>query len=192
MKKLIYLTTNPDKKKEAELVLRDKYGIDIDVYVPDFKIPEIQAETCSKVVKFSAEYAANKMNVPVLKSDSGLYLECLGGLPGPFNAYFAEQIGVEKFLKLLENEENRNAKIEHCFAYCEPGKSPIVFKGKGYGTISYKSKGNAGHWHDHFYIPKGETKTLSELREENPLEETKFWGNALEDFAKWYIDNVEE
>ena len=192
MKKLIYLTTNPDKKREAELVLRGKYGIDVEIVIPDFTIPEIQADNCAKVAKFSAQYASNILNVPVLKSDSGLYLECLGGLPGPFNAYFAEQLGIDKFLDLIKNETNRKAKIEHCFAYCEPGKHPVVFKGTGVGTIAYNKSGNVGHWHDHFYIPQGETKTLSQLREDNPLEETKFWGNALEDFAKWYINNVEE
>lgn len=186
MNKLIYLTTNPDKIKEAELVLNGKFHLNIEIRKVDFYIPEIQADNCGDVAKFSAEFAANKLGVPVLKSDSGLYLECLGGLPGPYNSYFAEQIGIEKFLDLIKGQENRNARIEHCFAYCEPNKCPILFKGEGVGHIAFESKGNLGHWHDKFYIPNGENKTLSELREEDALRETQFWGNALEDFAKWY------
>ncbi len=156
------------------------------------EVVEIQAKTCSEVVAFSVKYAADKLGCAVLKSDSGLYLEALGGLPGPYNAYFDKQIGIEKFLELFKNEENRKARLEHCFAYCEPGKEPIVFSGGGTGTIAYEARGTRGRWHDKFYIPDGENKTLSELREENYEYEASFWGDAKDQFAKWYKENVIE
>ena len=137
-------------------------------------------------------YAADRLGCAVLKSDSGLYLDALGGLPGPYNHYFDKQIGVEKFLQLLQDEKNRKARLEHCFAYCEPGKEPIVFSGGGTGTIAYEARGERGRWHDKFYIPDGETKTLSELREENYEREATFWGDAKDQFAKWYRENVLE
>lgn len=40
-----------------------------------------------------------------------------------------------------------------------------------------------------FFIPDRETKTLSELREEDEMNEAKFWGTAIDDFAKWYKEN---
>lgn len=188
MSKIIYLTTNPNKMEEAKKIFIDKYGLDLEIINPNFEILEIQAESCSKVAAFSAKYAADKIGQPVLKSDSGLYIECLGGLPGPYNAYFANQIGIEKFLKLLKYEQNRKAKIEHCFAYCEPNSEPIVFSGEGYGTISFYAKGKCGNWHDKFYIPEGETKTLSELRDIDYELESSYWGDAKDQFAKWYIE----
>ena len=42
------------------------------------------------------------------------------------------------------------------------------------------------------HIPDGETKTLSELREENYEREATFWGDAKDQFAKWYRENVLE
>jgi XTP/dITP diphosphohydrolase len=189
MEKIIYLTTNPYKIREAELILRDKYGIEIEAMEPGFEIYEIQAKTCGEVAGFSARYAADKLGKPCLKSDTGLYIDVLGGLPGPYNAYFDKQIGVEKFLKMMEGETNRKARIEHCFAYCEPGKEPIVFAGGGTGTIAYEAKGELGRWHDKFYIPDGETKTLSELRAIDPEKEARFWGTAKYDFAEWYKNN---
>ena len=189
MEKLIYLTTNPRKVSEANYFFKEKYGFEIEIVNPDFEILEIQAKTCAEVVKFSAKYAADKLGCPGLKSDSGLYLEALNGLPGPYNAYFHKQIGTQKFLELLKNEKNRNAKLEHCFAYCEPNKEPILFKGSGTGRIGYEAKGNLGNWHDLFYIPDGETRTLSELREIDMEYESKFWGNAINDFATWYKEN---
>jgi len=189
MEKVVYLTTNKGKFEEANRIFKDQYGMDIDIMNPDFEVLETQATNCGDVVAFSVKYAADKLNRPCIKSDSGLYLDALGGLPGPYNAYFAKQIGIEKFLDLLKNETNRKARLEDCFAYCEPGEEPIVFTGGGTGTISLEARGNLGRWHDKFYIPDGETKTLSELRELDREYEAKFWGTAKYDFAKWYKAN---
>jgi len=192
MQKLIYLTTNPYKVAEANEFFGKKYGFNLEIVNPDFEILETQAKTCGEVVAFSAKYAADKLGYAVLKSDTGLYLDALGGLPGPYNHFFDKQIGVEKFLELLKNEKNRKARLEHCFAYCEPGEDPIVFTGGGTGTISYEPKGNVGRWHDFFYIPDGETKTLSELREINYEKEASYWGDAKDQFAKWYIEKYKD
>ena len=189
MEKLIYLTTNPNKVNEANEFFGKKYGFNIEIVNPDFEILEIQAETCGEVAAFSAEYGANKLGKAVLKSDSGLYIEALGGLPGPYNHYFDKQIGVEKFLELFKNERNRKARLEHCFAFCESGKKAIVFSGGGTGTIAYEARGTRGRWHDRFYIPDGETKTLSELREIDYVREATFWGDAKDQFARWYRKN---
>ncbi len=188
-RKLVYLTTNPHKANEAKTFLKEKYNFDLEIVNPNFDIIEIQAKTCAEVAGFSAKYAAEKLGCAVLKSDSGLYLDALGGLPGPYNAYFDKQIGIEKFLQMLKDEPNRKARLEHCFAYCEPGKEPIIFSGGSTGTIAYESRGTLGRWHSKFYIPDGETKTLSELQAEDYEKESKYWGTALDDFAKWYQIN---
>ena len=185
-RKLYYATTNKHKVEEANELFGKKYGFNIEIINPDFEILEIQADDCKKVAAFSAKYAADKLNIPILKSDSGIYIEALGGLPGPYNHYFDKQIGVEKFLELFKNETNRKVRLEHCFAYCEPGEEPIVFSGGGTGTISYEARGTRGRWHDKFYIPDGETKTLSELKEIDYEKEATYWGDAKDQFAKWY------
>lgn len=192
MKKLIYLTTNPHKVEEANKFFKEKYRFELEIVNPDFEILEIQAETCREVAAFSAKYAADKLGYAVLKSDTGMYMDALGGLPGPYNHYFDKQIGVDKFLELIKNETNRKARLEHCFAYCEPSCEPIVFTGGGTGTISFEAKGVMGRWHDKFFIPDGEELTLSELREIDYEKEASYWGDAKDQFAKWYKENVLE
>lgn len=187
--KPVYLTSNKGKYEEAKYLFSKKYGIDIEIKDPDFEIIEIQAKSCKEVVAFSVKYACEKLGKPCIKSDSGLYIDALGGLPGPYNAYFDKQIGVEKFLELFKNEENRKARLEDCFAYCESGQEPIVFTGGGTGTISTEARGTIGRWHDKFYIPDGETEILSEIREKDRDYEAKFWGTAKFDFAEWYKKN---
>jgi XTP/dITP diphosphohydrolase len=188
-KDIVYLTTNKGKVEEANRHLVNRYGIELDIMTPGFEVLEIQAKNCADIVKFSAEYGANKLGRPTLKSDSGVYIDYLGGLPGPYNAYFDKQIGVEKFLKMLEGVENRTARLEHCFAYCEPGQEAVVFTGGSTGRIATEAKGTRGRWHDLFFIPDGETKTLSELRSEDEMNEAKFWGHAIDDFAQWYLEH---
>ncbi len=187
--KPVYLTTNKGKFNEAYRIFKDQYGFDIDIKEPDFEVLEIQADNCKDVVAFSVKYACEKLGRPCIKSDSGLYIDALGGLPGPYNHDFDTHIGVEKFLELFKNETNRKARLEDCFAYCEPGSEPIVFAGGGTGTIGYEAKGELGRWHDKFYIPDGETMTLSELRKIDPEKEARFWGTAKYDFAEWYKNN---
>ena len=189
MEKPVYLTGNKGKFEEAQRIFKEKYGFDIDIKEPDFEIIEIQAKSCRDVVAYSVKYACEKLNRPCIKSDSGLYIDALGGLPGPYNAYFDKQIGVEKFLRMMKEETQRSARLEDCFGYCEPGQEPIIFCGGSTGSIAYEASGNLGRWHDKFYIPDGENETLSVLREKDRDYEAKFWGTAKFDFAEWYKAN---
>ena len=65
----------------------------------------------------------------------------------------------------------------------------MVFTGGSTGKIAYEARGNCGRWHSKFYIPDGETETLSEIREKDRDYEAKFWGTAKYDFAEWYLKN---
>jgi non-canonical purine NTP pyrophosphatase (RdgB/HAM1 family) len=188
--KLVYLTTNPHKVEEANRFFRDKYGFDIHIVDPGFEVLEIQAKTSAEVVRFSVKYAADRLGMGCLKSDTSVYIDGLGGLPGPYNSYFDKQIGAEKFLHMLKDEKNRTAQLQHAFAYCEPNSEPVLFDGGSRGTIAMECRGSKGRWHDLFYIPDGETKTLSELREQDPHYEAKFWGTAIDDFATWYSRKI--
>lgn len=89
--KLLYLTTNKGKFDEAKHIFNDIYSFGIKIKEPDFEILEIQANNCSEGVSFSVKYACEKLQKPFIKSDYGLYLDSLGGLLGPYNAYFGKQ-----------------------------------------------------------------------------------------------------
>lgn len=184
---MIYLTSNPDKIREAKEFFEKKHGIKVDVPKLDFEPVEVQAETCTEVVAYTVKDAAERLGQPVVKSDAGFYADALGGLPGPYSKYFDKQIGIEKFLKILENEENRGARIEHCWAYCEPGKDPMVFAGGSHGTIAKSPAGKSSRWVDKFFIPDDETRTISEIRDENYEESNKYWGDAKEQLAEYLL-----
>ncbi|MDD4187709.1 MAG: non-canonical purine NTP pyrophosphatase [Bacilli bacterium] len=49
---------------------------------------------------FSAKEASEKLKRCILKNDTGLFIEALGGFPGPYTHYVDEKIGEDGILKL--------------------------------------------------------------------------------------------
>lgn len=164
--KIMYVTGNWAKFKSAKLIL-EPIGIEVEQIKMD--TTEIQADTFEEVAGYSAKEACNKLNMPVLKNDSGLCIESLGGFPGPYTRYIDEKLGEDGILKLLEGKENRKACFIEAFAYCEPGKEPVVFKSITNGTIAKEKSGTYGWSWDFIFIPEGQTKTLGNYKDEERL-----------------------
>ena len=182
MKKITYVTGNWAKVKSAKQAL-EPLGIEIDNI--KMETTEIQADTVEEVAMHSAKEASEKLKCTVLKNDTGLYVEALGGFPGPYTHYVDEKIGEDGLLKLLENEENRNACFIEAFAYCEYGKEPIVFKSITRGKIAKEKSGIYGWSWDFIFIPDGCDKTMGNFPDEQrfPLWSTEAY-HQLVDFLK--------
>ena len=169
MKKITYVTGNWAKIESAKQYL-EPLGFEIDNVKMD--VIEIQADTASEVAKFSAKYASEKLGYDVLKNDSGLYVDALGGFPGPYTHYADDTIKEDGLLKLLQGESNRRAKFVESFAYCEYGKEPVVFESVTYGTIATEKSGTYGWSWDFVFIPDGQTQTMGNFPDE---ERWKLW-----------------
>ena len=138
MKKITYVTGNWAKIASAKQAL-EPLGYEIDNI--KMETPEIQADDVTDVSKYSAKWAAEKLGVPVLKNDSGLFVNSLKGFPGVYTHYADDTIGEEGLLKLMEGIEDRTAYFKESIAYCEPGKEPVVFEGLTKGRIDTKKSG---------------------------------------------------
>ncbi|MBQ2639392.1 MAG: non-canonical purine NTP pyrophosphatase [Bacilli bacterium] len=156
-KKITYVTGNWAKIESARSAL-EPLGYEIDNI--KMETPEIQADDVVEVSKYSAKWAANELGIPVLKNDSGLFVEGLNGFPGVYSHYADDTIGEDGLLKLMEGIENRNAYFKESLAYCEPAKEPVVFEGITKGKIDTKKSGTYGWSWDFIFIPEGEEKTL--------------------------------
>lgn len=175
-KRITYVTTNWAKIESAKQVL-----IPLGYEVENLKIetPEIQADDVTEVAKYSAKWAAEKINKPVLKNDSGLFVNALKGFPGVYTHYAEDTIGVDGLLKLMEGIKDRTAYFKEAIAYCEPGKEPIVFEGITKGKIDTKKSGEYGWSWDFVFIPEGEEKTLGCFPDK---ERWNFW--SLDAYSK--------
>ena len=172
MKKIIYVTGNMSKLMSARNIL-EPLGFEIDNIKMDTM--EIQADSVDEVAMHSAKEASNKLKCAVLKNDTGLFVDALGGFPGPYTHYVDEKLGEDGLLKLLDGVSDRRASFIEAFAYCEYGKEPVVFKSITRGQIATEKSGTYGWSWDFIFIPDGQTKTLATF---DDSERFKFWNDT--------------
>ena len=129
---ITFITGNQKKLATATRIL-NKYNIKIN----NIKIetPEIQADDSEEVAKFSAKWAAEKLQKAVVVSDVCWQIPALNGFPGVYMKYAATIIGNTGFLKLMEGKKDRTIIFKEVLAYCEPGKEPITLSGTIKGEI---------------------------------------------------------
>ena len=163
MKKITYVTGNWYKIMCARSIL-EPLGFEVDNI--KMETTEIQANNVEDVAMYSAKEASDKLKCDVLKNDTGLYVEALGGFPGPYTHYVDEKLGEDVLLKLLKGVDNRNACFIEAFAYCEYGKDPVVFKSITKGRIATEKSGIYGWSWDFIFIPDGYDKTMGNYPDE--------------------------
>lgn len=183
MKKIIYVTGNWAKLVSAKQIL-EPLGFEIENIKMD--TTEIQADTVEEIALHSAKEASNKLKCDVLVNDTGLFVDVLNGFPGPYTSYVDKTLNEDGILKLLKDNENRNASFIEALAYCEYNKEPLLFKSITKGTISKEKSGTHGWSFDFIFIPEGKDKTLGNY----PVEERfSLWNpDGYNDLAK-YLEN---
>ena len=160
--KIYFITTNEFKFQSFST------AIDLDDYrfiQKALETPEIQADNNHLVAEYSAKWAAEKLQSPVITEDVGMYIHALNGFPGPFLSQVEKQIGAEGFLVLMHGKHDRTAFWEYSVAYCEPGSEPISFFTIQKGTIADVQKGIVGWPMGKIFIQDGQSKTIAELLE---------------------------
>ena len=163
MKKITYVTGNWAKIASAKQAL-EPLGFEVDNI--KMETPEIQADDVTEVSKYSAKWACEELNTPVIKNDTGLFVNALGGFPGVYTHYVQDTIGEDGLLKLMEGIEDRTAYFKESIAYCEPGKEPVVFDAITKGRLDTKKSGTHGWSWDFIFIPEGEEIPLANFEDE--------------------------
>ncbi len=153
--KVYLITGNHEKLAIAKIYL----GIDVEV--KKIKCPEIQDKDVAKIAAFSAKWAADKFQVPVLKNDCALEIDGLNGFPGAFVAYVERWIGEDGFLRIMKGISDRGAQYRDATAFCIPGDEPIVFTSVTRGTLLKEKQGSHGWGLDKIFAVKGDTKSMA-------------------------------
>ncbi|MCZ7391836.1 MAG: XTP/dITP diphosphatase [Candidatus Methanoperedens sp.] len=179
MRKIVFVTGNAHKVKEAGDILSP---LGITVEQNNCGYPELQEDNLEAIAKFGAQWAAKNLNQEVMVDDSGLFIEALGGFPGPYSAYVFDTLGNERILKLMEGEKNRSAVFKCVIGYCRPGEEAIVFSGEVNGEIAKGIRGSAGFGYDPIFEVGG--VTFGEMKEEEKNRLSHRY-RALVEFARW-------
>ena len=181
--RITYVTGNKAKIESARHAL-EPLGFEIDNV--KMETPEIQADDVVEVSMYSANWAAEKLNKPVLKNDSGLFVNGLNGFPGVYTSFVEKTIGEDGLLKLMENLDDRSAYFKESIAYCEPGKEPVVFEGITKGKIDTKKTGTNGWSWDFVFIPDGENQSLACFEDDKKWD---FWSQDAYKKLAEYLKN---
>ncbi|MDH3341852.1 MAG: RdgB/HAM1 family non-canonical purine NTP pyrophosphatase [Nitrosopumilus sp.] len=175
---LFFVSSNDHKYLEAKNIL-ESFGIKLGFLKSDLE--EIQSSSLDEIASRKAKDAFSKFKKPVIIEDDGLFINSLGGFPGPYSSYVFKTIGNDGILNLLRN--NRKAKFVSIITYCD---RTILqsFDAKLDGIISKSQKGK-GWGYDPIFIPKNSKKTFAEMDEKNQLSHRY---KALKKFSNWYLD----
>ena len=139
-------------------------------------VPEVQAGTVEEVALTSAQEAVRIVSEPCIVSDAGLCIESLGGFPGPFLKYVNQWLGINGYLKLLHNVDNRRAYFEDSLAVAFPDGSVKAFTRRQYGVIATAATESQSGWAaNDLFIPDGYEVSLGQLTHEDQV---AFWGDG--------------
>lgn len=151
-------------------------GDDFTLHQLNIDVPEIQAETVAEVARESARVAVQMTGESCIVSDAGLVIEALGGFPGPFLKYANQWLGIEGYLKLLNDTGNRRAYFEDTFALAFPDSTVETFTRREHGTITEVATESKPGWAaNDLFVPDGHTVPLGQLTHD---QQVAFWGDG--------------
>ncbi len=183
LRRIIFASTNESKYNEILLHLRN---FDIDIEYVRFKTVEIQSNNLEEIALKKSKEAYEKIGIPLIVEDTGLFIDSLKGFPGPYSSYILETIGNQGILDLLSNKANRFALFRSVVAY-KDGNNNLTFSGETRGIISdHISKGGWGY--DPIFIPEGSSITYAQQGITNKIG-VSHRTHALNHFAEWYRGN---
>lgn len=183
--KIAFATGNKNKVKELKKILKTT---DIQILQKDIEIEEPRSESLQEIAIAKANYAINKLKMPIIVEDSGLFIETLNGFPGTYSHWVYDKIGDTGIINLMNNIKTRKATFKAVIVYLEPNKKPLIFTGEKTGTLAPESKGIDGFGYDPIFIPNNETQTWAQ--NPNLKNQSSHRKIAIKKFATWAKENI--
>lgn len=168
MRNIIIATKNKKKSTELKSIIEAEGYKVLDLN--DLGVSDEIDETGKSLHEnalIKARYLFNLTGDLALGEDSGLEVDVLDGEPGVYSARYAgvqknDQDNIQKLLKNLSRESNRNAQFRTVIALVDRDKE-IYFEGIVRGHITSLPKGDGGFGYDPVFIPERFQQTFAEL-----------------------------
>lgn len=156
-----FASSNLHKFTEIKEIFKQKTSIKLDHL--NISLIEIQSASLEEVAAFSLNECVRNTNKDLtFVEDSGLFIDCLNGFPGPYSAFILNTIGLNGILNLLNSAPNRKAIFQSSIALRFQNQTKI-FTGQVNGKISTQIS-DFGWGYDPIFIPDSDGKrTFGEL-----------------------------
>ncbi len=173
--KIVFVTGNKGKLEEAKQIIPDLEQQDIDLV-------EVQGIDPKPIIAHKLEEAKKLLQGNLVVEDTSLYLDALGGLPGPLIKWFMKTLGNDGLAKMAESFGNSKATAKVVIGFSKEDGSVEFFEGAIEGDI-VKPRGENGFGWDAIFQPTGWTKTFAEmtLEEKNEISMRKIAFQKLKD-----------
>jgi non-canonical purine NTP pyrophosphatase (RdgB/HAM1 family) len=156
-----FITGNKGKLQEAKQILGEVESLDLDLV----EIQEIDPQAViSAKLKEAEKHEAGEFIV----EDTSLYLDALGGLPGPLIKWFMKTVGNNGLYEIAEKLGNNKAEAKTLVGYSDKQGNMEFFEGSISGKI-VSPKGEGFGW-DPVFQPEGYNKTFVEMTQEEKNE----------------------
>lgn len=152
-----FVTSNSAKLAEVQAYLGTA---SIEVRPVLRRLPEPQADQLEPVVQAKLDATADIAGT-VLVEDSGLFVDALGGFPGPYSSFAYRTIGVDGLLRLL-TDRPRTARFRTVAGLRREGRA-LLLHGEVEGTIATRARGAHGFAFDPVFAPDGSARTFAEM-----------------------------
>jgi len=172
---MLFVTSNPGKAREADEILGD------DVERADYDYVEIQSDSLEEIAAHGARDAYDELGEPCFVDDSGIFVEGVGGFPGPYSSYVYSTLGLDGVLRAVEGVEDRSARFDCVVAYHD-GDDVQTFEGTVRGRVAHEPRGEGGFGYDPIFEVKKDGRTFAEMPpdEKNAVSHRR---RAFESFA---------
>ncbi len=191
-RKILFTSTNIGKINEIKNILQD-YEI---LSLLDIGYKEKIEEDGNSYIQNSL-IKLNKLkeffpNMIILSDDSGFEIEKIPNELGIYTHRFMGEntniyIKINKILKLMRNEKNRNIKQRCCLTlYIPKNNLTYIVEETVYGKVSYYKKGKKGFGYDKIFYHKKTKKTFAEMKleEKNKYSARGIAGRKIKEILK--------
>jgi len=158
-KKLILVSTNPNKGIEAERILG------VPLLRVALALPEIQAATVEEITRYKLDTAKAKGYGRLIVEDVSLGFDELGNFPGPYVKWLLEAAGGKGLAAIAYALNNRAARAQCCVGYWN-GSQVHMFLGEAAGEVLVQPRGERHFGWDAWFLPRDAKKTFAELSAE--------------------------
>jgi non-canonical purine NTP pyrophosphatase (RdgB/HAM1 family) len=159
---IFFITSNKGKFDEAKKIVPELEMLDLD-------LPEEQEVDQQKIIESKPEAASKKHFGALVVEDTGFYLDCLPGLPGPLIKWFLKTIGRKGLYEICKRFENYRATGITIVGLQDQKGDKYFFKGEVSGNVVLE-RGEDGFGWDPVFIPEGEEQTFAEMSREEKNE----------------------
>lgn len=152
---LYFITGNKGKLAEAQAIIPEMQGLDIEL----LEIQDIDPEV---IIKAKLQSAFNHHQGEFIVEDTSLHLDCLNGLPGPLIKWFLKTVGLEGLYNIADKLGNNKATAKCIIGYAKDKNDIQFFEGAVEGRI-VAPRGEGGFGWDAIFQPNGYNKTYAEM-----------------------------